>query len=242
MWKGGRSERPALLDLKRLADRVATLEELPRERLVDDCDACGGCVIVIVEVTAGDDRRSQRPEESAADAVEIGETRDRAIDDDVVVPGAAVDRREKRLRGGADAGDCPNALDDLPDEHGPAFWRNARVSQVEAGHQDTGRDEAGVERRQLAKRSTEQQGADDEHQRERDLKHDEAAADHDALTAIARPAPIRLHRVARARVRDAKGGRQSEQHTRQAGQHRHESEHPPVPERDPRRRGSSCRC
>ncbi len=76
----------------------------------------------------------------------------------------------------------------LPLEHQPAIGGHLDPAEVDAGDDDTARIEAGIDRREPLEAAHEQYRAEEEQQRERDLRDDEPASQADGLAAC-RAAP-----------------------------------------------------
>ena len=82
----------------------------------------------------------------------------------------AADRHDHHLRRGRHAGQRGHPRGDLGVEIAPPLLRHAGAAHVEVGDQDAVLAEAGVERHQIAQAAHEQQRADHQHQRQRDLR------------------------------------------------------------------------
>lgn len=122
------NQRPGLswgrLDLKRLANRIAALQELAGEGLVDDCHGCCGQIVADIEGSAGDEWRSECAEELGSYRVEIGQACDAAVDHDVVIPDRAAERCERRGGGEPHARNGADAVEHVSDEDASEFGRH----------------------------------------------------------------------------------------------------------------------
>ena len=93
-----------------------------------------------------------------------------------------------------------------------AVSRHGRAAIIEVHDQNAVLPESGVEGHQVPQAADEQQRADDEHERQRDLRDDQAAPQAEALARVGRPAAAGFHRCAglRRRWRESPGaGRRS---------------------------------
>src|SRR6185312_14048411 len=104
--------------------------------------------------------------------------------------------------------------------------RCLRPADVRGGEQDLIATKAGIERRQPSPAAEEQSRADDEHQRERNLRDDERLTQAETTVPLGDTTPLRLHR--RLWV-DASGAPRRHEAEQQPGEGRdtdREQEHP----------------
>ena len=200
-----------------------------RERLGDDRHLRRRGRVAIVEVAPCDETHLHRPEVATADRVEIRVLRPaHAVDNEVAVREASADRHVAHQRGALDARDAPHALEQLAVHGGESAVGHAGVAHVHFGDDQVVPDEPGVERRQVAERSNEQQRADDERQRQRDLHDDEQAAQLETLMRVGRSAASRLHHRCRVHARGSKRRDDTEDHARRRCDEPDERVHAPV--------------
>ena len=167
-----------------LAERVLAGEEAGGQRLIDDADAGRALAVVLGERAAGNEGDAQQGEIVLADDREVreralGQRQDRPSFD--AVGKSRVESRQRqpdRHRRVLDHRQRPQPLDDVLEE-----LRLLRRRGVAAGrHADEGRRDASwlePGRRPLQREKTHQQqaGPDEQHDRERDLAHDQRAAE-----------------------------------------------------------------
>ena len=184
-------------------DRILPLEGDPGQRLVDDGDARGVTGVSLGEVAAAPDRHAQRPEVIRRHHGEdrLRRARCRAAGRLGRLPASS--RRSRRpgvgspvtAADGADAGQSAQLRQQIAIERRRArrvFRRADRHGGAQ--HEEAFRREAHVHRGDGRETAREQAGADDEHDRERDLGDDER---------VARPAGARADRRALATLAQA---------------------------------------
>ena len=165
-----------------LAERAAIREIPPRHRLVDHAGPRCLLAIALVEESAREQLDLHRLEVAGRDDADVGERifgGRRLLSFDVErqrAGGADVVQRHRRHRGGVHhAGRAAQALDHVLVE---AHLRRAlilRRRQQHARGDEVGAIEAGTHLQQLREAARHQSGADEQHQRERDLDHDQSA-------------------------------------------------------------------
>ena len=89
------------------------------------------------------------------------------------------------------------------------------AAQVDADRDDAVLPEAGIHGDEVAQAASEEQRADDQHHRQRDLDDDERAAQREPLVRVGARASARLHRLGRVRAGRLERRAQTEQ---QAGE------------------------
>ena len=109
-----------------------------------------------------------------------------------------------------------------------SLHRQAGLAQVDAGHDDAVAVEARIDVDEILQAAREQERADEQHERERDLGDDERAPDADALAAGRQAAAADLEDAVRADPRRLQRGRKAEDHARADREGGGEPEHPPV--------------
>jgi len=204
-------------------------KKLSREQLRHDHRFLGTGQVVRVEIASGQDRRAHRLEVTGADAVEVYVlVRLHAVDEDAIVPAAAADRDDERLRGRHHAWQRRHAPRDVVIQRRPSWLWHAGVPEIEVGDDKAFLLEPGIQRHQVAEAADEQQGADDQHERQRDLTDDQRAAHAETLAGVGGSAAAGLHRGAGCDAGGAQRGHQAEQQTGRGGEGRGKGEHPPV--------------
>ena len=216
-----------------LAERRRVRPFTLRERLVHHHDRGRVGIIVLVDVAPGHEREADRPEVVGTDGIELQDGRTPFFR--LRGPANGVPSRV----GVATQWDRPNECSapharhraDLHDgsreEVGDLLrLRVLRGGKPELHREQVRRVEAEVDLLKLHERPGQQAGADEEHDRERQLGDDEHTAQLDASNASREPAGTRRERVIEIRARRVKRRGEAERDPRRDGHERRECHYP----------------
>ena len=129
---------------------------------------------------------------------------------------------------GGHAGQARDALTRLAEEGHALLLVVTLEAEVEGDAEQVLRLEAGIGLARGLQAAQEEAGADEGHQRQRDLAHDQDVADAEAASHAAPGAIAVLERIDHVRLAGLQGGHEAEEDPR-AHAHRHrEGEHPPI--------------
>ena len=184
-----------------LTDRILVGPVLPRHALADDHASCGGPALFGTKQPAAHETDSHRAEEVVRDHANVGhrflaDRRFRAPDDFEVCRGAqTVQRQEARSARGLHTGDGVDLLEELVVEAANLLGRFVpRLGNRDPHRDRVRRIESGVHAEKSAEAADQQAGADQEHERECHLDHDERVSGTSATSTRA-SAPAFLERV-----------------------------------------------
>ena len=215
-------DRVARVDGDRMADRILAAPELARHRLADDGHRRRRRRVRVREVAPAQKRDAQGVEVAGAGRPIVGVRRRRGRPAVDVEPSRAVAGRQRQPAGGADRLDAGNRADG---GHGAIEERDllrrrgvSRGRQAERQRHEMIGVEAGRHALQLDQAPDRQSRADEEHEREGDLRRDERRA-RALLAGAARTARRSLQVVVDVRVQGLARGRETEEQPR-AGGHR----------------------
>ena len=194
------------------ADRVLVLEVVAGHRVAQDHHRRRRGRVGGLERSADADAGTDRFEVAAADDARHGLRRRR---DRILIrpldpelprlrerPG---ERRGRRHGRGLDRRLGPDALEDVARElHAPVAVRHAEVLGLQA--EDVREIEPGIDRVETHQRAREQSGADEQHERRRELADDERALRAAPADAAGGPSPAACHRAHRV-VQEAESRR-----------------------------------
>ena len=123
------------------ADRVALVEELPRQGFVDDTDGWTICAIAVSEIAAEEDRRTQCREIARTDDIDarltvVAALSRVAFDLDRARRETTGEDSELRVAGGGDAGNALQPLEDLGAQGVATVGVAIARPEVDAGEQE----------------------------------------------------------------------------------------------------------
>jgi len=144
---------------------------------------------------------------------------------DRLAPARSAHRKDVGIRRRGDTGNPPDFDHELPKELKAGFGRNFQRHETDVGDQNPVLTKALVDALEIAKTADEQQRADQQHQRQRDLGDDQNAPQPEALPIGRQPAPTRSHGGCRRGFRRAKGRGEAEQNASEGCHGGSESEH-----------------
>src|SRR6184192_3719268 len=181
-----------------------------------------------VEHASRKERRPHHAEVVGADLVEMRvAVLHRTARDDASVPITAVERHDQCLGGVANAGDLLEPRDDGSEGLRPRLGPHPGSAQVDSHHRHVGI-EAQVDRAEVFQGAPEEQRADHEHHRERDLHHHQPAPQRERLVSFGRRSAAGLHGIRQITARGLERRAEAEQHARADGDRGHERKHAPV--------------
>src|SRR6184192_1377502 len=190
------------LHLECLPDGIRVREIPPCERLVHDYRLRRVGPVSTVEHASRKERRPHHAEVVGADFIEMRvAVLHRTARDDASVPITAVERHEQCLGGVANAGDLLEPRDDGSEGLRPRLGPHPGSAQVDSHHRHVGI-EAQVDRAEVFQGAPEEQRADHEHHRERDLHDHQPAPQRERLVSFSRRSAAALHGTREIAARD----------------------------------------
>ena len=216
------------LHLECLPDGIGVPEIPSCERLVHDRRLRRVGPVSTVERPACEERRLHHVEVVAADFVEVHvAVLHCAARHDASIPITAAERHDQRLGGVAHAGDLLEARHDGSEGLSPRLGPHRGSAQVDSHHHHV-RIEAQFDRAEVFQGAPEEQRADHEHHRERDLHDHQPAPQRERLVSFGRRSAAGLHGIRQITASGLERRAEAEQHAREDRDGGHERKHAPV--------------
>ena len=192
---------PRALKAHPLSERLLAAEVAACYRFADDCSQRRAFIVFRGEVAAVRHRNPHRLKVLQPDDVRVHNVRVLgigaaalaaayvvgtflALNEKAEVAAGTAQRDDARKAGRFDAGKRFDPLDDLPVEFAPLRFCVLQQIDVDPGVENFVGIETGIDALRIAQAAQEQAGADQQHQRQRHLRHHENIAKTEALTSL----------------------------------------------------------